>query len=206
MDYKSLYKLWLDEKVSSTLLEIPADFYISMDGKLAKLYRKIQNLEWEELADEIIVRMEYLRKDLAHLRLTKILNSVLLDVPVDLGVTTWGERRLIENLQKSIETLGMEKPNILDTQENLPPTNDSDVESSQIEENNNSIHITSTNLIIRILGDVEAFVGLDDKRYGPFLRHDIVRVPVENAKALIARGMARVIETSENKEISGEML
>ena len=184
-----------------------------MDGKLAKSYRKAQNLEWGELADEIIERMEFLRKDLTQLRLAKILNSVIYDVSIDLGVMTWGERRLIKDLRKSIETLGMEKPNILDTLENLPITNlqnDSDVESSQIKENSDVIPISPGNLTIRILGDVEAFVGLDNKRYGPLIRHDIVRLPVENAKALIARGMARAIETraiiSERKAISGEKL
>jgi DNA replication initiation complex subunit (GINS family) len=199
LEYRRLYELWLEERTSSSLLKIPADFYISMDGKLAKSYRKVQNLEWAELADEIIERMEFLRKDLTQLRLAKILNSIIHNVHIDLGVTTWGERRLIENLRKSIETLGMEKPNILDTQENLPITNlqnKSDVESSQTEENSDAILTSLDNLMIRILSDVEAFVGLDNKHYGPLLRRDIVCLPVENAKALIARGMARAIETS----------
>lgn len=200
MDYKSLYELWLEERASPSLLEIPADFYISMDGKLAKLYQQSQNLEWGELADEIIERMEFLRKDLAQLRLTKILNSVIYNVPiVDPGVLTWGERRLIKDLRKSIEMIGMEKPNILDTQEIFPITNlqeDSDAETNQIEENRDNISTPPANLMVRILDDVEAFVGLDNKQYGPLIRHDVVRLPVENAKALIARGVARVIETS----------
>ncbi|MFX1286195.1 MAG: hypothetical protein ACFFB5_21310 [Promethearchaeota archaeon] len=205
MDYRSLYELWLEERASSTLLKIPADFYISMDGKLAKLYRKPQNLEWEEIVDEIIGRMEFLRKDLVQLRLTKILNSIVYNVPIDLeNRCTWGERRLIKDLRNAIETLGMEKPNILDTQDNLPITNlqeDSDVESNQIEENSDAIPTSQVNLIIRILDDVEAFIGLDNKRYGPLTRHDIVRLPLENAKALIARGMARIIEIDEKKKV-----
>ncbi|UCG90533.1 MAG: hypothetical protein JSU57_02030 [Candidatus Heimdallarchaeota archaeon] len=200
MDYRSLYELWLEERASSTLLEIPADFYISIDGKLAKLYRKPQNLEWAEIVDEIIERMEFLRKDLAQLRLTKILNSVISNVPIDMERRcTWGERRLIKDLRKSIAMLGMEKPNILDTQDNLPTTSlqeDSDLESNQIEENSDAINTSQGNLIIRILEDVEAFVGLDNKLYGPLIKHDIVRLPVGNAKALIAQGMARIIETS----------
>lgn len=200
MDYRSLYELWLEERASSTLLEIPADFYISMDGQLAKLYRKPQNQEWVEVVDEIIERMEFLRKDLAQLRLTKILNSVISNVPIDMERRcTWGERRLIKDLRKSIAMLGMEKPNILDTQDNLPTTSlqeDSDLESNQIEENSDAINTSQGNLIIRILEDVEAFVGLDNKLYGPLIKHDIVRLPVGNAKALIAQGMARIIETS----------
>ena len=198
MDYKELFRIWKAEKTNSALLEIPADFYISMDGKLTKLYQKTQNLEWEELADAIIERMEFLRKDIAHLRLTKILNSIIYNIPIELGHTTWGERRLIKDLRNSIEMLGMEKPNILDTQENLAITNllnDSDEDSSQIEENTEAITPSPNNLTIRILDDVEAFIGLDEKRYGPLIKHDIVHLPVENAKALISKGMARLIET-----------
>jgi DNA replication initiation complex subunit (GINS family) len=198
LDYKELFRIWKAEKASPALLEIPADFYISMDGKLTKLYQKTQNLEWEELADEVIERMEFLRKDIAQIRLAKILNSIIYNTPIELGHTTWGERRLIKDLRNSIEMLGMEKPNILDTQENLAITNlqnDSDEDSSQIVENREAIPLSLNNLTIRILDDVEAFIGLDEKRYGPLVRHDIVHLPVENAKALIARGMARLIET-----------
>jgi DNA replication initiation complex subunit (GINS family) len=198
LDYKELFRIWKAEKASPALLEIPADFYISMDGKLTKLYQKTQNLEWEELADEVIERMEFLRKDIAQIRLAKILNSIIYNTPIELGHTTWGERRLIKDLRNSIEMLGMEKPNILDTQENLAITNlqnDSDEDSSQIVENREAIPLSLNNLTIRILDDVEAFIGLDEKRYGPLVRHDIVYLPVENAKALIARGMARLIET-----------
>ncbi|MFX1514813.1 MAG: hypothetical protein ACFFC6_00750 [Promethearchaeota archaeon] len=198
MDYKSLYKFWQSEKASASLLEIPADFYISMDGKLTKLYQKTQNLQWEELAEEIIERMEFLRKDIAQLRLAKILNSIMYNTPIELSHTTWGERRLIKDLRNSIEMLGMEKPNILDTQENLAITNlqnDSVEESGQTEENRVDIPPSINNLTIRILDDVEAFIGLDTKRYGPLIKHDIVHLPVENAKALISKGMARLIET-----------
>ncbi len=213
MDYRSLYELWLAEKASSSPIEIPADFYISMDGKLAKLYRKSKNLDWGELADEVIERIEFLRKDLTYLRLTKILNSVVHNVSIDEGVLTWGERLLIMNLKKSIKTLGIENPNILDTQDNLPITNlqdDSGVETGQIEENSDVILASPANLMIRLLDDVETFIGLDDKRYGPLKKYDIVYLPTANAKALIARGVARVIETSaiigERVVISGEKL
>lgn len=209
MEYQVLYELWLKERASLLLLEIPGDFYISMDGKLAKLYRKSQKQEWRELAAEILERMEFLRKDLAHIRLAKILNSVIYNVPIDMKVLTWGERRLINNLKKSIEMLGMEKPNILDTLQISLTTNqfgDTEVESAQIEENSDYTSVPPLNLIIRILDDVEAFVGLDNKRYGPLIKHDIVCLPIGNAKALIAKGVARVIETRNIYLNSGEKL
>ena len=208
MDYKGLYELWLEERASTSLQKIPADFYISMDGKLAKLYRKSQNLEWGELADRIIERMEFLRKDLTKLRLKKIMASIINNISIDEGVLTWGERLLIKNLRKSIETLGIEKPqDIFYITEDISPTTDlpedTEAEHSQIEANN-EILASPVNLIIRILDDVEAFVGLDNKQYGPLIKYDVVCLPLENAKALIAKGMARAIETREDLLKSGE--
>jgi DNA replication initiation complex subunit (GINS family) len=58
---------------------------------------------------------------------------------------------------------------------------------------------------VRMLYDVEVFIGLDDLSYGPLEKNDIVNLPLENATALIARGVARLIETPE-EEILGESL
>ncbi|MFX0184980.1 MAG: hypothetical protein ACFE95_18000 [Candidatus Hodarchaeota archaeon] len=197
MDYKVLYELWMKERANSSLCEIPADFYISMDGKLAKLFRNSQNLEWTELANCILERMEFLRRDLARIRLSKILDSVLNNTTIDETVLTWGELRLIKNLRQSIETLGIEDQKILDTQIDSP-----DMDLS--EDLNDLASPSLTNLVIRVLDDVEAFVGLDKKQYGPFLANDIANLPIKNAKALIVRGKARTIEVNTDVFISGE--
>jgi DNA replication initiation complex subunit (GINS family) len=187
----------MNERANPSLCEIPADFYISMDGKLAKLFRNSQNLEWIEIANCILERMEFLRKDLAQIRLSKILNSVINNTTIDETVLTWGELRLIKNLRQSIETLGIEDQKILDTQINSP--------NMDLTEDLNDLASPSLiNLVIRILDDVEAFVGLDNKQYGPFLANDIANLPIENAKALIVRGKARAIEVNTDVFISGE--
>ncbi|MFX0052968.1 MAG: hypothetical protein ACFE8U_16955 [Candidatus Hermodarchaeota archaeon] len=197
MDYKGLYELWMKERASSSLCKIPADFYISMDGKLAKLLRNSQNLEWVEIANCILDRMEYLRKDLAQIRLSKILNSIITNTTLDETVLTWGELRLIKNLSQSIETLGIEDQKNLDTQINSP-------EIDLTEDLNDQASTSQINLVIRMLDEVEAFVGLDNKQYGPFATYDIANLPIENAKALISRGKARAIEVNIDMFISGE--
>lgn len=207
MEYKEIYKLWKAQKASSTLLEIPADFYVSMDGKLAQIYENSQHQEWQELVDKVIERTEFLRKDLAKLRLFRIVNSIIFDVPINNKLLTWSERRIIKDLQKSIETLGIgnisvnNSPNIFDTQNISPIMNlseDSEALHNQIEENNDKEQISLENSMIRMLIDVEAFVGLDNKEYGPFKRNDIVFLPTENAKVLIVKNLARLIESRKN--------
>jgi DNA replication initiation complex subunit (GINS family) len=210
LDYKELYQLWVKEKRNQGLLEIPADFYISMDGKLGKLYKDSQDLEWKGLANIIIERMEFLRNDLAQIRLAKIMNLVVNNENIDENVITWGERRLIKNLRQSIQMLGIEKPNILDTQNESPDmdlADNSEAETPQIEEKISNNSISSANLIVRILNDVKPFIGIDNRQWGPYLAYDIACLPSANAKALIARAAARVIESAEingNKIVSGE--
>ncbi len=206
MEYKEIFELWKAQKDSSTLLEIPADFYISIDGKLAKLYENSQHHEWQELVEKIIERTEFLRRDLAKLRLFRIINSIIFNIPIDEKLLTWSEQRIIKDLQKSIKTLGIsdisinDSPNIFHTQIISPLmdlSGDSEALDNQIEENNDKKPISLENLMIRMLDNVEAFVGLDNKEYGPLIKNDIVFLPIENAKVLIAKGLARAIETSK---------
>lgn len=206
MEYKEIFNLWKTQKDSATLIDIPADFYVSVDGKLAKLYNKSQHQEWPELVDKIIERMEYIRQDIAKLRLFRIVNSVIFNVPIDEDTLTWSERKIINNLQNSIESLGIsdisshDSPNILDTQDispNMDLPEDSEALNNQIEENINQKPVSPKNLLIRVLDDVDAFIGIDKKQYGPLIKNDIVFLPVENAKVLIAKELASIMETNQ---------
>ncbi|MHA2306917.1 MAG: DNA replication complex subunit Gins51 [Candidatus Hodarchaeales archaeon] len=204
MEYKEIYDLWKAQKDSNTLINIPADFYVSVDGKLAKLYEKSSQEDWPELVDKVIERLEFLRQDIAKQRLFRILNSIIFDVPLDEKSLTWSERKIINNLQKSIESLGIsdisshDSPNILDTQDTSPNMDlpeDSEAFNNQIEENIHHEPVSPKNLLIRVLDDVEAFIGIDKKQYGPLIKNDIVFLPADNAKVLIAKDLARIMET-----------
>jgi DNA replication initiation complex subunit (GINS family) len=189
LDYKDLVELWRNERLNPSLCQIPTDFYISMDGKLAKLYRDSQDLnEGNELAEKIIERIEYLRTDLSQLRVNKIMRAVINNESIAEDLLTWGERRLKRNLQQSIETLGLDDQKVLDVQD----------DSSEMEpsgESNEQSYDLPANLMIRMLSDIESFIGLDGVQYGPFQAFSIANLPLANAKALIAKGTARAIET-----------
>ena len=179
MDYNDLLLLWKNERLNSSLCSIPKDLYISLDGLLTKLSSDIQKLTYKTAAIIVLDRITFMRKDIVHLRLVKILHLVINNVFFDESVLTWGERRIVKNLRLSIETIGVEKPNILDSRDDSPEM----LEYSTI----------------RMLYDVETFIGLDDLSYGPLEKSDIVNLPLENATALIARGVACLIETPEEK-------
>ncbi len=207
LEYKELYRLWKQEWESPSLLEIPSDLYISLDGKLSKLYSDSTSNEWPEIAELVIQRIEFLRKDLARIRLRKITDLVLSNNPISENLLTWGEKRLITNLKRSIEALGLENPyhdseNILDLEKispNIELSIDS-IEHSTINEDIEENFIDSPpKIMIRFLEDVESFVGLDNNVYGPFKKTDVTFLPQENAKALIAKLVARLVEIDKAK-------
>ncbi len=48
--------------------------------------------------------------------------------------------------------------------------------------------------MVAMLADVPEFVGLDLKNYGPYREGDIATVPEENAKVLVQKNAAKIIE------------
>jgi DNA replication initiation complex subunit (GINS family) len=201
LDYFELIRLWKNEKSSSSLCKIPKDLYISLDGTLAKLNEEVQSVSNKKMADDVLDRILYIRNDIMHLRIVKLVNMVINNVSFDENVLTWGERRIVENLRVSIETIGIEKPNILDTQDISPETDqyeNSEDRLTSIQDIHEKQPSGLDYTVVRMLDDVEAFFGLDNLPYGPLTKKDIVNMPSKNAEALIARGVARLIETPEN--------
>ena len=54
------------------------------------------------------------------------------------------------------------------------------------------------NLIV-MMNDLEEFVGIDMKNYGPFKKGDVANLPEENTKLLIEKKVAKRIEAQESE-------
>jgi DNA replication initiation complex subunit (GINS family) len=202
LNYSELQELWKKEKSTSSLCIIPKDLYISLDGLLAKYSKEVHSSTNPQLAKEILDRIMFIRKDIMQLRIVKIVNSVLFGTFFDEDALTWGERRITKNLRHSIETIGVEKPNILDTREVSPEVDQLDNPENEIDPYRKLQVDIASELdysVIRVLDDIEAFCGLDNIEYGPMKKMDIVNLPTMNANALITRGVARLIEVSKNQ-------
>jgi len=197
MDYSELFQIWQNERSGNLLCKIPKDLYISFDGMLAKLNSDIQTSEKPIIANEILSRILYIRKDFVQLRVSKIVSLVIHEISFDESVLTWGERRIVDSLRRSIETIGVELPNILDTQGvslEIDQYKNSDMEPDRSPQKSEHKSSYLEFLTVKLLDNVESFVGLDNMTYGPLERKDVVYLPLENATALIARGVARLIE------------
>jgi len=197
MDYSDLFQIWKNERSSKNLCKIPKDLYISFDGMLAKLNRNIQTSEKPVIANEILSRILFIRKDFVQIRVSKIVNLVIHGISFEESVLTWGERRIVDSLRRSIETIGVDQPNILDTQGvslEIDQYKNSDMEPDRFSPKSKRKGSNLEFFAIRMLDNIESFVGLDNVTYGPLERKDIVYLPLKNATALIARGVARLIE------------
>ncbi|MFW9856036.1 MAG: hypothetical protein ACFFFG_13355 [Candidatus Thorarchaeota archaeon] len=196
MDYQELYELWMNERTLMALQRIPADFYIVIDGQLAILNQKTQmkSADWGSLHQVVLKRMEFLRKDISQLRLSKILYAVTHNITLEEEFLTWGELKLLRDLTKSIKTVGFVNQDLTVSTEysNGPEDylNDLSIETHPLE--------THPRSMVRILTDVEKIVGIDNREYGPFSENDVVSLPQDNANALISKGVARLIKTYIN--------
>ncbi len=204
MDYNDLILLWKNERSTSSLCNIPKDLYVSLDGLLAKLKSDIQKSSNTNIANSVLERILFIRKDIVRIRLVKIVNLVINNIFFDNNALTWGEQRIVDNLRLSMETIGIEKPNILDGLEVSPEIDQIENSNTVLDpfhENSEKKFTVLEYSTVRMLYDVEAFIGLDDSSYGPLQKYDIINLPLENATALIARGVARLIETPEEKTL-----
>ena len=53
-----------------------------------------------------------------------------------------------------------------------------------------SARMRSKQIVVRFLRPIEAFVGVDMNKYGPFQQEDVASLPFENARAIIEGGSA----------------
>jgi DNA replication initiation complex subunit (GINS family) len=198
LDYDELIQIWKNERSNSSLCNIPKDLYVTLDGLLVNLSADVQKSTSKIIANTVLDRILFIRKDIVQLRLVKIVNLVVNNISFDENVLTWGERRIAKNLRLSIETIGVEKPNILDENEvshEIDQIENSTVVLGPFQENSEKKTTVIEYSTVRMLDDIKAFIGLDENSYGPLEKNDIVNLPLENATALIARGVARLIET-----------
>ena len=53
-----------------------------------------------------------------------------------------------------------------------------------------SVKVRSTQIVVRFLRPIEAFVGIDMNKYGPYAQEDVASLPFENARSIIDGGGA----------------
>lgn len=180
--YEEIYQKWIKEWNSIKILSLTDDFCAKIgefikQSKLKKQYEELTPLE-KNLFETKHERLDFLIKDYITLRMRKILRSIVDKTDIDFTNLTRIEDILCSNLGDAINTyFGIV------FQENQTAKNE---------------EILSGRKIVRILEQLDSFVGTDLKIYGPFMPEDICVLPNENAKALIDRNVALAVEIKKD--------
>ena len=182
--YDELYNAWLREKEKHELQALPRDFYSRLASYIKKIEEEGRMLDKKTVKGRAItVESENVKKlltDLAETRLKKIIESSLKGEVISAVLLSEEETRLYDTVSSGIEGYRNMIERVLRGQQ--PTTAKKDLKEEGM-------------IIVRILKEVPAIVGVDMKTYGPYKPEDIAALPKENAKLLIKQGVAVEVET-----------
>ena len=180
--YEEIYQKWVKEWNSTKILSLTDDFCAKIGEFIKQSNVKTQYEESTPLERTLFEtkneRLKFLIKDYITLRMRKILKSIVDNTEIEFTNLTRIEDILCSNIRDTISTYFEAV-----FQENQTTKDD-------------GIHLGRK--IVRILEQLDSFVGTDLKIYGPFMPEDICILPHENAKALIDRNVALAIEISND--------
>lgn len=151
-----------EEQREPKLSKIPEDFYhkarVYLEGK-----RKLSEKRKDKLTSIEAKNIERLLEDIFNRRETKILNHAIITTRTDIP-----PQNLIEDekefFESTVNMLRVQRERVLNTL--LKKTKEEDFE------------------MIKFIEDVDEFVGIDLKKYGPFKKGDKAKIPRENAQLL----------------------
>ena len=167
ISFEYLRKILNEEKKSQNLTKIPDDFY-----ETVRMYIEGKKKLAKEKKDEIELRnIERIVENIFNLRERKIINFAIMAARAGVQPSnlTSEERQFF---QKVFETL-KERRVILDK-----------IKSALEGEVKKEVEI-----LVVFKQDFPAFVGIDGQTYGPFKKGDIAKLPEENRKILVSKGV-----------------
>jgi len=174
--YEKLVKVWRKNRTWEELLKIPEDFYTQNSAIIRNLQKSQENALDNAILTTLILRMQFLLQDTLLLRLAKILELIKERKPLDPSLLSSEEVKFLAIIKGG--DLFVEDP--LEVIVGKPrPLN---VEGRKFK-------------LVRVLKDLPAIVGTDLVTYGPFEKEDVVLIPYDNAKILIAKMLAMEIHS-----------
>ena len=167
ISFEYLRKILNEEKKSQNLTKIPDDFY-----ETVRMYIEGKKKLAKEKKDEIELRnIERIVENIFNLRERKIINFAIMAARAGVQPSnlTSEERQFF---QRVFETL-KERRVILEK-----------IKSALEGEIKKEVEI-----LVVFKQDFPAFVGIDGQTYGPFKKGDIAKLPEENRKILVSKGI-----------------
>ena len=170
LTFDTLRKMMTDEKNSTKLLNLPENFF---DEAKAYLENKAKFSDNKEDAWELDSARRVLN-DLFEIREGKLINSALYHVRsgVNPGSMTREEKTFFDGIVTGIKGFQEKRKEIFDGKREEMET-------------------------VAFLESLPQFVGVNMKNYGPFEMGDMATIPKDNAKLLLEKGIAKLINPNK---------
>jgi len=172
--YEFIREISREEQNSPTLSKLPLNF-VQKVMEYLKQKEKLLGTQKDKQVSQEIENTKRLLETIFNRRETKILNHAIITSRTDIPPEnlTKEEQDLFENIVEQLKQRKQKVLNIL---------NKKSKEKKPIKESSDKIEFTE---------DIEEFVGVDLKKYGPFKKGQKAKIPEENAELFKKAGKAR---------------
>ena len=196
--YNQLYKIWLHELKSESIIEISSDFDLQYSGLITEAKQKLELQAFNELAKSIISRIEFIYSDFKSLRFQKVITALMSGGKYPSTLLSRSEVLFQENtsslFQSYFENQINDQPVRLKDSKRSP-----EIEIVEPNPNEQKRNVVETEklaafILLRFTKKIPAFIGTDGHSYGPFSSQDIAMIPYKNGELLITKGIASTID------------
>jgi DNA replication factor GINS len=166
--FEFIRKTHREEQKESKLSKIPENFYIKAKEYLEQK-RKLSAKQKNRMSSLEVKNVERLLEDIYNRRETKITNHAIMTARIDIAPENLieEEKKLFEII---VDSLKKQRERIL---------------NSILKKSKESFET------VTFKEDVEEFMGINLKKYGPYKKGDKAKIPKENADLLIRAGKAQ---------------
>jgi DNA replication initiation complex subunit (GINS family) len=197
MNYDNIKSAWEDEVENEVLQDLA-------DLRLSKMITYLSNIRLslastsadESLQAEILTQealnLEFMLEDLLALRREKILKSVLVGRRPTADMTL-AEEEFYNRIQRAFDGHSeFMKDSLAGSvlSETKKTTKKRKASKDKSEESSAEAHEETELIVVRFLQPIdEAFMGLDERTYGPFKKEEIATIPAANARRWLRDGV-----------------
>ena len=204
MDFEDIRIIVLDERESGTLTAIPPDIFEKAKHRLSELYEEAKCIDnfLTGRGTDLVQETESIKvtlNDIARERFKKILKIAINQMETRY-VDSQELREMYEDIAAAISRCREEliEGTVQSAEEHHPSVvvKEGSVSVDEAEEASQRSGTSEEYEIVRILEDIEPFMGTDGRIYS-LIKEDIVTLPEKNAQVLYERNIALSIKAGK---------
>jgi len=188
--YNELYAAWRREIEEASLGGLPSDFYTRVSAYLKRIRDEGNLIDKKSVKMSLLDReaqnVRRMLEELLWARYRKLIQTITEDQKLPSQLLSAEEGKMCETFVTFTAAYQKFIQDLLQGQSIEPAAQTAKTEAEPVHKR----------VTLRFTKSTPAMVGLDMKTYGPFMAEDVASLPVENARILVKRGLAVLVEVS----------